>query len=234
MPECDAVACLAVEEGVWRSFLTRAPRSSRAGAGFTGSCKFTFTQPPSGIYWRLDQGCGREGGLMLGDGGPIRHAYAFHRCLMIKGSVNGSSRTSASSHETRITHLCLGISIISWPNYGYSFQGNVGPNEHYDPFPQGTNNIHPVGLEAPDVSMNLPSPPVRTMMHAANGSASSSGLLPTEQTLFVIGEVVAALSADVQLGDGIDGSHDIMSDGEESVEGIWSDQGREQAAWPTK
>ncbi|XP_048128073.1 uncharacterized protein LOC115751743 isoform X4 [Rhodamnia argentea] len=139
--------------------------------------------------------------------------------------------------------------------------GNVGPNEHYDPLPQGVNSIQPVGLEAPDVallgepifnnsagslfgplagaapvgqSMNSPSPAVRPMMRAAINRSSSRGLLPAERTAFqsegsgtvniplpYIGEVVLALSAAVQPGDGvIDGSEDIRSDGEESAEDL--------------
>ncbi|KAI6693040.1 hypothetical protein NL676_020750 [Syzygium grande] len=185
------------------------------------------------------------------DGGPIRHPYLFQRqrretARMMMGSVNGSGQTSALSHVTRITHLRLGVNRR--PNYGYSFQGHVGSSENYDPCPQGMNSIQPVGLEAPDVaflgepfsitapmrqSMNFPSPPVRSMMRAANNRSSSSGLLPVEQTAFQaegsgtvniqlpdVGEVVLALSADVPPGDGIDGSKDVMSDGEESVEDL--------------
>ncbi|KAI6693041.1 hypothetical protein NL676_020751 [Syzygium grande] len=177
---------------------------------------------------------------------------------MRMGSFNGSGQVSASSHVTRITHLRL--SVNRRPDNGYLFQGNVGPNEHYDPFPQEMNSIQPARLEAPDVaflgepifnnsagslfgrlagaspggqSMNLPSPSARAMMPAANSRSSSSGLLPAEQTAFQaeesgmvnielpdVGEVVLALSADVPPVDGIDGSEDIMSDGEQSVEDL--------------
>ncbi|KAF8017383.1 hypothetical protein BT93_H2533 [Corymbia citriodora subsp. variegata] len=204
-----------------------------------------------------------SGSLSLGSGGPIRHPYLFQRrqretANMMMGSVIGSGWASASSHVTRTAHLHLGINRE--PNYGYSFQGNVGPNEHYDPFFQGTNSIQPVGPEVPDIdflgepifsyrasagslfgplagaapveqSMNLPSPPVHAMVHAASNLYSSSGLLPAEQVAFQaegsgmvniqlpnVGEVVVALSVDVQPGDVIDGPEYIMSDGEESIE----------------
>ncbi|XP_048128066.1 uncharacterized protein LOC115751743 isoform X2 [Rhodamnia argentea] len=257
--------CRTVEEGVWRTFPTRAPRSRRAGALVLQEYVQgpAVRMPPSGIYWSLDQGW-FSGSLSLGNGGPIRHPYSFQyrrreTTHMMMGSVNGSGWASASSHVTSITHLRLGVNRR--PNSGYSFQGNVGPNEHYDPLPQGVNSIQPVGLEAPDVallgepifnnsagslfgplagaapvgqSMNSPSPAVRPMMRAAINRSSSRGLLPAERTAFqsegsgtvniplpYIGEVVLALSAAVQPGDGvIDGSEDIRSDGEESAEDL--------------
>ncbi|KAF8017377.1 hypothetical protein BT93_H2533 [Corymbia citriodora subsp. variegata] len=257
--------CRALEEGVWRSFATKDPRSSMAGARVAqGDVQEApvRTQPQSGIYRYLDQGWS-SGSLSLGSGGPIRHPYLFQRrqretANMMMGSVIGSGWASASSHVTRTAHLHLGINRE--PNYGYSFQGNVGPNEHYDPFFQGTNSIQPVGPEVPDIdflgepifsyrasagslfgplagaapveqSMNLPSPPVHAMVHAASNLYSSSGLLPAEQVAFQaegsgmvniqlpnVGEVVVALSVDVQPGDVIDGPEYIMSDGEESIE----------------
>ncbi|XP_056168774.1 uncharacterized protein LOC115682911 isoform X2 [Syzygium oleosum] len=258
--------CRAMEEGVWRTFPTRAPRGGRAGArAAPGDVQVRpVGMPPSGIYWSLDQGW-FSGSPSLGHGSPIRHPYSFPRhrretAHMMMGSVNGSGRASPSSQVTRITHLLLGVNRRT--DHGYSFQGNVGPNEHYDLFPQGMNSIQPVGLEAPDLaflgepifnmrasagslfgplagaapveqSMNLPSPPVRAMMRAASNRSSSSGLLPAEQMAFQaggsgtvniqlpnVGEVVVASGADVQPGDGVDGSEDIITDGEESVEDL--------------
>ncbi|KAF8017370.1 hypothetical protein BT93_H2532 [Corymbia citriodora subsp. variegata] len=265
--EMRCPVCRAVEEGVWRSFATRARRSSRGGTrvgleGVQGAP--VRMQPPSGLYGSFDQGW-FGGSPSLGNGGPIRHPHLFHRrhretTHIMMGSVNGSSQASASSHVTRITHLCLGVN--SRPNYGYSFQGGVGPNEHYehyDPLFQGLNTFRPVELEAPDAflgepilntsagslfgrlagaalvrqSMNSPSPAVRVMMRAASNHSSLSGLLPAEQTALQaegsgavnmqlpdVGEVVVALSADVQPGDEIDGTENIMPDGEESVEDL--------------
>ncbi|KAL3727680.1 hypothetical protein ACJRO7_032421 [Eucalyptus globulus] len=257
--------CRAVEEGVWRTFPTGAQRSSRAGAHLAQEgvqVPPVRMQPESGIYWSLDQGW-FSGSLSHGNGGPIRHPHLFQRrhretAHMMMGSVNGSGRASASSHVTRITHLRLGVNRR--PNYGYSFQGGVGPNEHYHPFPRGMNNVQPVELEAPGAflgepilnnrtttgrlpgrlagpapmqhSMNLQSPPVRTMMRAANNRSISSGLLPDVRMAFQAEgsgmvniqlpnvEVVVALSADVQPRDGMDGLEDIMSDGEESIEDL--------------
>ncbi|XP_030545583.1 uncharacterized protein LOC115751744 [Rhodamnia argentea] len=159
---------------------------------------------------------------------------------MMMGSVNGSVRASAPSHVTRNNHLHLGVN--GRPSYGYSFQGNVGPNEHYDPFPHGGSSIRPVGLEAPEVafmgyhilnsstgslfgrlagaapveqSMNLPSPPGSQTPFQAEGSGMVDVQLPD------VGEALLALSADVQPGDGIDGSsEDILSDVEEPVEDL--------------
>ncbi|XP_056168713.1 uncharacterized protein LOC130138514 [Syzygium oleosum] len=149
--------CQVLEEGVWRSFPTRAPRRCRAGARVVQEDVQeppVRMPPPSGIYF-LDQGSA--------------------------GSLFG----------------------------------------------------HLAGASPGGQSMNLPSSPARAMMPAANNRSSSSGLLPAEQTAFQaegsgtvniespdIGEVVLALSADVPPVDGIDGSEDIMSDGEQSVEDL--------------
>ncbi|XP_039156643.1 uncharacterized protein LOC104415151 isoform X2 [Eucalyptus grandis] len=153
--EMRCPVCRAAEEGVWRSFLTRAPRGGRAGARAAQEDvpEPAVRMPQSGIYQYLDQGC--AGSLF----GPL------------------------------------------------------------------------AGAAPVEQSLNLPSPPVHTMMRAANNLSSSSGLLPAEQTGFQaersrtvniqlpdVGEVVLALSAAVQPEDVIDGPKDIMSDGEESIE----------------
>ncbi|KAL3729452.1 hypothetical protein ACJRO7_026553 [Eucalyptus globulus] len=103
-------------------------------------------EPESGIYWNLDQGWVSES-LSHGNGGPIRHPHLFQRrhretAHMIMGLVNGSGWASMSSHVTRITHLRLCVN--KRPNYGYSFQGGAGPDEHYHPFSRGMNNIQPL------------------------------------------------------------------------------------------